>query len=266
MERKKAIEVIKKNWPDSSFTMLHEALETLIPELKESEDERTLREIKKYIKEQGDKPTGLPNGTVSVSDMIAWLEKQQDNTNIEQVFRPLAGCCIDTAAKQAIEQQKTGKSVVLAFNGCYIPVENNTVDAIVNKYNAWLEKQSEQNPTDKTEPKFKVGDIITNKKSKDTVKIVQILHDSYCYSGWDGAATVHSDFNISEQDNWELVEQKPTWSEEDEKILNDIIGIIRPFGECPDYPTGEDRVYYYGRQKKIDWLKSLKTRINPNKC
>ena len=51
-------------------------LEKLFPELKESEDERMLREIKRYIKEQGDKPTGLPNGTVAVSDMIAWLEKQ----------------------------------------------------------------------------------------------------------------------------------------------------------------------------------------------
>jgi hypothetical protein len=27
MERKEAIEVIKKNWPDSSFTMLREALD-----------------------------------------------------------------------------------------------------------------------------------------------------------------------------------------------------------------------------------------------
>ena len=46
---------------------------------KENGDERMLREIKRYIKEQGDKPTGLPNGTVPVSDMITWLEKQGDN-------------------------------------------------------------------------------------------------------------------------------------------------------------------------------------------
>lgn len=48
------------------------------PELKESKDEKMLREIKRYIKEQGNKPTGLPNGTVAVSDMIAWLEKQKE--------------------------------------------------------------------------------------------------------------------------------------------------------------------------------------------
>lgn len=57
--------------------LTRDCLENIFPELKESEDEKMLREIKRYIKEQGDKPTGLPNGTASVSDMIAWLEKQK---------------------------------------------------------------------------------------------------------------------------------------------------------------------------------------------
>jgi hypothetical protein len=130
---------------------------------------------------------------------------------------------------------------------------------------AWLEKKGEQKPFDyenaniqqkdfasNGKPKFKVGDIITNKKSKDTVKIVQILHDSYCYSGWDGAATVHSDFSISEQDNWELVEQKPTWSEEDDIEISVLINAL---GELETY--GGD----FSKQK--NWLKSLKDRIQP---
>jgi hypothetical protein len=54
------------------------------------------------------------------------------------------------------------------------------------------------------------------------------------------------------------IEQKPAWSEEDEKILNSVIEEIMPFGECPDYPTDEDREYYYSRAKMIDWLKSLR--------
>ena len=60
---------------------------------------------------------------------------------------------------------------------------------------------------------------------------------------------------------WLEKQQKSTWSEEDEKILDDIIEEVRPFGECPDYPTDEDREYYYGHSKMIDWLKSLKQRI-----
>lgn len=133
---------------------------------------------------------------------------------------------------------------------------------------AWLEKQGktspvlsnssnigkvEQKPDDKVEPKFKVGDVVINKKSKDTVKIVQILHDSYCYSGWDGAATVHSDFSISEQDDWELVEQKPAeWNTNDEQILNSAIkDLIHPcYEEIPD------RI-----EEEIKWIKSMRNRV-----
>lgn len=66
-----------QNWVDDN-----------VPELCKSEDERMFQEIKKYIKEQGDKPTGLPNGSVAVSDMIAWLEKQQATIARLKSLRP----------------------------------------------------------------------------------------------------------------------------------------------------------------------------------
>jgi len=50
--------------------------DVVFPELKESRDDRMLREIRRYIKEQGDKPTGLPNGQFSVSDMIEWIDQR----------------------------------------------------------------------------------------------------------------------------------------------------------------------------------------------
>lgn len=115
------------------------------------------------------------------------------------------------------------------------------------------EEQNEQKSSDNVEPKFKVGDVVINKKSKDTVKIVQILHDSYCYSGWDGAATVHSDFNISEQDNWELVEQKPTWSEKDDIRLNATVSFLERYKGIDYENTGVC----------ISWLKSLKDKMQP---
>lgn len=51
---------------------------------------------------------------------------------------------------------------------------------------------------------------------------------------------------------------KQEWSEEDEKMLNEIIEDVMPVGECPDYPNEEERKYYYEGQEKVDWLKSLK--------
>ena len=180
MERKEAIEIIKKNWPDSSFTMLREALETLIPELKESKDEKIRKWLVNYFRE----------------------------------------VCNNVAEKE--------KNAVLA----------------------WLEKQGEQKSN--IVPIFKVGDIIKNKKNDDTVKVEQILIDSYCYSGWDGAATIHSDFLISDQGNWELVEQKPAWSEEDEQNYDILLKII-----CSSNKS-ESLV-----NKLFDWFKSLKGRIRP---
>lgn len=74
-----------------------------------------------------------------------WLEKQSNTIPDECVFRPVAGCDIELAAKQAIKQQGVlAKKIVLAFNGAYIPVGGKAVDIIVNEYNSWLGKKGEQ--------------------------------------------------------------------------------------------------------------------------
>ena len=43
----------------------------------------------------------------------------------------------------------------------------------------WLEKQGEQKPTDKVEPKFKVGDILVRKKGKGFLYPVIDMDDKY---------------------------------------------------------------------------------------
>ena len=49
--------------------------------------------------------------------------------------------------------------------------------------------------------------------------------------------------------------QNSAWSEDDERMFHKIIGELAPLGECPDYPSEEDREYYYGRTAMINWLK-----------
>ena len=76
MERKEAIELVKNHLTHSSFKMLHEALETLIPELAEPEDERGERirkEIIQYIKDIN--KTGNLESKYS-TNWIGWLETQ----------------------------------------------------------------------------------------------------------------------------------------------------------------------------------------------
>ena len=94
-------------------------------------------------------------------------------------------------------------------------------------------KKVEQKHKSNIVPIFKEGDIIKNKKNGDTVKVEQILSDSYCYSGWDGAATIHSDFLISEQDDWELVEQKPAGNSSKSSEESDVV-----VGESSEYKNG----------------------------
>ena len=170
---------------------IHQDLADIFPELAESETKRMIQ----YFKDLApfDKADVLYSKYgFSHKDAIDWLEKQSEHANF-------------------LNKIQIGDKVTRNEDGVLVNLSQ------LNRVAKKDEKQGEQ----KVEPKFKVGDVVTNKKSKDTVKIVQILHDSYCYSGWDGASTVHSDFSISEQESWELVKQDST--EESCKNSDDII-------------------------------------------
>lgn len=73
MERDEALDTVKLYWPiDEGGPVLREAIETLVPELKESEDERIRKELIQYLKDY----PNLPNGIYCRDDFFAWLEKQ----------------------------------------------------------------------------------------------------------------------------------------------------------------------------------------------
>lgn len=116
-----------------------------------------------------------------------------------------------------------------------------------------LEKQGSQNlansaKTCKDEPKFKVGDTI---KPKDgghepwQIMQVDILDKKYRFK--DGYV-----IHFSQEDNYELVEQNPAWSEEDEKMLQGTIDSLRRYQlRMPNFPV----------ELQMRWLSSLKNRI-----
>lgn len=174
------------------------------------------------------------------------------------------------------EDEKIRKTLISYFKGSIglgVAINGVSVKDIV----AWLEKQGEKTVVI---PKFRVGDVIKNIKNGDTVKVVEILNDSYCYSGWDGAATIHSDFFISDQDGWELVEQKPVdvrttgyWNVQDveQKPVEIINGNLKKWCHDDDIIFDaakmiiEDspRKSYGGVHKKeiVPWIEFLKDRI-----
>lgn len=78
MERKEAIEVVKKNYPHcaESGTQFETALRTLIHELRESDGERIRKALLEYFREQCDMSNW--NGVYGY-EVYAWLEKQGEH-------------------------------------------------------------------------------------------------------------------------------------------------------------------------------------------
>ena len=145
------------------------------------------------------------------------------------------------------EDEKIRKEILEYFQ----QFENEELRGVnISDWIAWLEKQGEK-PADKIEPKFKVGDIIKHKKYGFTCKIIAI-DTEYRLSECNGT---HMPFDF--QDFYELVEQNPAWSEDDEIEFNHILKTLTSV-------TKEQEIKGYNNlTSSINWLKSLKERIQP---
>lgn len=129
-----------------------------------------------------------------------------------------------------------------------------------NTWIAWLEKQGEQ----KTEikyvyPKFRIGDVIVEIKPNGScppVRVKYIGEGSYSCKSDDGKRFLS--IPIRCEDEYKLIEQKPAWSEEDEKKMNKLVSL------CIGFQNSNTQLYSVSLefQELIDWLKSLKSKSN----
>ena len=120
--------------------LTRDCIENIFPELKENENEKIRKAILCYFEHYAHDIKGA-----DAQKWIAWLKEQKTEEVKEVMFSPAIGCDIDSAARQAIKKQKvSGKDIVLAFNGAYIPVEEKTVDDIVNEYYSWVKKKGKR--------------------------------------------------------------------------------------------------------------------------
>lgn len=144
--------------------------EYIFPELEESEDEKIRKALIDGFKRYDD--GSLFNGCL-VREILAWFEKQGNKD-----------MGISEATKKKLE------------NNLNKALEKETPESC----NEFLEKQCEQKPIYKVEPKFKVGDIITN------VKIIGKVdeNENNKYHGWfgyDKDLSVHY-ADIPDIENW----------------------------------------------------------------
>lgn len=141
---KELVGKIKKAYLYAQTDSTKAVLGHILPELKEEfEDDKVRKEIIDYIK----------NSTCQVGDetyksWLAWLEKQSEKL---QYWKP---------------SEEQFEALDYAYNSCPDTERGNyyegVLETLIDDLHKLLKNQGEQKPADKVEPKFKVGDWITN--------------------------------------------------------------------------------------------------------
>ena len=252
-----------------------EELEYVFPELRESEDERIRKALVKLVKKAGEGYENISEG-ISIQKAIDWLEKQGEQKPMEEHdFIKIASGSYALSFIDYLDAHKY-KGKMCVSNGECEDIENAFHNAMWDKlhryYCKYIEKQGEQKstnnqftpeqagildkhidkfleqkPANKTEPKFKVGDIVKHKNNPHLTYILKRFTDDGDYEfhaiGKDGNEGCTCFSVVKYQDEWELVEQKSAeWSIFDYRtwqyIVSDVltkkdgIGQYLDSGEC----------------------------------
>ena len=219
---------------------LVEFIEYEYPELKESEDERIRKHL---IKHFGNKSKEDWNG-VPVKSILAWLEKQG-----EQKFPSLSEkeiVCLKRILDFLREEHNsyTGKD----FTNEIAVLEWLITHPVLIHFSELQQTQGWQKPVVIT-PKFHKGDIIKPKGSSHThweIMQVDMFDKKYRFKN---GCVIH----FSQEDDYELVEQKPAWSEEDEEMYNFVLNELKENEKCKP-------CYSVHFANLIGWFKSIKER------
>lgn len=149
---KKAKGVIEQN---PLMEYLKKGIEYILPELKENEDEKIKKSLSVYFAKF--KPSDMWDADFSFGDIVAWLEKQGKNN-----------MGISETAKQKLEDNLNKA------------LEKETAESL----NEFLDKQGEQEPINKAEPKFHEGEWINGYYTN--YKVLSVNNDGYVVEDVDG--------------------------------------------------------------------------------
>lgn len=266
MEKETALKILRERHAKALFSE-RTALETLIPELAESEAEWIRRELIDFV----------DINILSIDERhdrwIAWLEKQGEKEsdpryeNLEEILaaddiyqmsmndemvqeakekavNALSGMCIGRLLgleKQG--KQKSIKNIMNVWKDMRLEVyqqasgnrnepnysDDTTKMFSLNDIDEIIEKMSEQKPVNNPEPKFKVGDWVV--QGRNILKIKCVGHTYYCFETVGGYV---ADMFVSEIDSlyhlWTIQDAK-----DGDIIANgDMVLIFKCFEE-PSY-------------------------------
>ena len=141
-------------------------------------------------------------------------------------------------------------SFVELNSGVNLPPED------AKKILGWIDKQGERKPTDKVEPKFKVGDKIRKKSPRSFDKDMQVARIKKDYYICNHIGKFSSEMvPLSEQSSYELIEHNPAWSKDVERKLNRLYSII---GQAADTHAFSTTCRLIGDKEAIELQEFLK--------
>ncbi len=187
----KALEIAKAWCKLDNNDLCNDDLETLFPELKESEEEKIRKWIIDDIRyNMNNEPLNNSEYKKEAEKAIAWLEKQKEfvSADFDDVW-DTADCDELTAPLEKYSKDAI-KEMCHAWYDKGIELERKS----------WLEKQGEQKPAGKVDTKFNIGDWVVNKLG-DSWHIDSFDKKNYQVS--DGKGN-YNWFPISKQDEMHL--------------------------------------------------------------
>ena len=198
-------------------------VQDFFPELKESEEEMVEKIRKDIISYLNNRQITSIAESSATERWLAWLEKQGEQKSVDDLTQQEA---MDIAVAKCFEQSEQK------------PTLRERYDNIAKS--EWFKKVHEGMPVSDEETKWGDDDEQYLLVCKNALRKYQVSDK------WD--ADIISKWL---DDKLKQGEQKPKWTEEDERFLNDVDFTLFQYKEMP-----KERYW-----KIIDWLKSIKQRM-----
>ena len=285
MERETAMKILKELHDNSLFSN-RIALETLIPELADSNDERIRKCLIDFFEDWHENKSHCWG--IAVTAILAWLEKQKEFGTFDAPQTPIKDAVEVTSRMQFIsDDMKPIAEFIMGYANWDLHKDEwnqptltvplfRVLDALIQRGKPYsecsqnIEKQGEQKPADKVEPRFKVkyaGSEYNVLEVKDIAGVTFYgIEDEPNHIDYVKAENCEIISGYAIKENSSLYPTKPAvfsekktaaWSDEDEEHVESILERLE--GMCKKGATFT--ATRFAVNQDMDWLKSLKDRI-----
>ena len=288
MEKKEAMKILKDFHDKSALFSVRTALDTIIPELRESEDERVRKELIRAFKSLN--TIKVWNG-IERTNILAWLEKQgYTKKDVDDAY--LKGICntkhelekqgeqksqrtISAEAKEALYNKPTDEEMKELLRTEY---EKGRADAYCEMKSSWSEEDINKPNGGIVMEDFNDGNgfykVNLAYLNEEQVKEIEELVKRWdCQPKENEDESIISDLldyfdedkclkhEVNDIVKWlKTIKPQPNqkWNEEDEKERKRVVGLLEGW-----LSTFKETCYAEDCKCGIEWLKSLKNRVQP---